>query len=176
MKKIFYIILALMILIPAVPSSFENTDDIIRLHIPANSNLPYDLAIKYSVKEYFVKTQMDKISLCKSKNESLEYIKKNIKTIENDINKYLQNINAPYPCKITVTKEFHPKNNFKSPQLPEGTYSTVRILLGNAVGKNVFFVMHPSLSIKDGVTIKVDGKESIRYKSKLFEIIKGVCR
>ncbi len=176
MKKIIYIILILIILIPPVSSAYEDTQNIIRLHIPANSNSSYDQAIKHSVKEYFFKNQKSALNRFKNNAETLNYIKENEKEIEKDINNFLKNINAPYLCKVTIKNEFHKENKLTAPALPEGNYPTVRILLGDAEGKNVFFVMYPSLGIKEGVTVRLDNNKGIRYKSKLFEIIKKVCR
>ena len=172
MKKIIYIILILLILIPPVSSAYEDTEDIIRLHIPANSNSPYDQAIKQSVKEYFLNGHKNVLKEFENNKETLNYIKENKKIIENDINAFLTDINAPYLCKVTIQNEFHKGNRLMLPNLPEGIYPTVRILLGDASGKNVFFVMYPSLGIKEGVTVSFDNNKGIRYKSKLFEIIK----
>lgn len=171
MKRFFYILILIFILLPPVATSFEKPFDTVRLHIPANSNSNYDQAVKHTVKEYFIKNYGKKISELKSSEETIEFMENNSVMIKEDIDTFLNKIGAPYPCEISVKEEYHKKD-----RLPAGIYPTVRILIGSAKGKNVFFALYPSLSVKEGVTVSFDGKEGIRYKSKIYEIIKKICR
>lgn len=173
MKKILcFLLLSFYIFIGVYAAQNEAIcDRYVRLHILANSNSPYDQAVKIKVRNNLLETYYKEFSNFKTKEEAIQFIKNNERKITNHINRFLRENNIEYSSKITIEKTQYKKSIFNNINLPEGIYSTVKISLGNGKGKNLFFILFPALSIKENVTVKINDTNKTEYKSKIWELI-----
>ncbi len=138
MKKIIYVFLfvfmsALCFGMWSDTLLFDLENNIVRLHILANSDGEYDQQLKIKVRDNI-----------------LEYAKKNEKVptptqMEALANKVLLMENAPYKAKANVGKYYIDRRAYESFILPEGMYTAARIELGEAEGKNWWCVLSPPL-------------------------------
>lgn len=154
----------------------SNTN-VLRLHIIANSDSDEDqrvkLLIRNAVLEYernstdaaFVSTMNDAEEILLSNGDELLKIVRNV----------LEQNNAPYDAQIIIGDFNFPDRTYGNQLYPEGTYRAVRILLGNAQGKNWWCVMFPPLCIVEAQEGEIDYDEPVRFDSlivKAFNYIK----
>ena len=177
MKKfIHYIFVFTLIYFCLITSvSFAKTDALcdkfLRVHVIANSDSPYDQAVKIMVRDFLFENHKDVFSSFKSKEDAINYLKENLYFLENEANDYLLSISYPYKAKISVEKEAFPKKNYGSITLPKGTYTAFKVTLGNGLGKNFFCVMFPPMCINSSVISDAPLKEITTDKE--YKILKN---
>lgn len=113
--------------------SQELKENIVRLHIVANSNTPEDQALKLSVRDSLLKEAKNSKNLL-TDQEILAVCEHEIKK-----NGY------SYPVAIKRGYFDFPQKSYDNLTLPAGNYNAVRITIGEGKGENWWCVMYPPL-------------------------------
>ncbi len=146
----FSILTALMLPISAFFPSAQDTslyDNIIRLHVLANSDTAEDQTIKLKVRDGILDTVSELLCGVTDRTEAENILRENLSTLENTANESLRINKSPYTAKVTLTKESYPVRTYENFTLPAGTYTSLRILIGEADGQNWWCVLFPQLCI-----------------------------
>ena len=151
-KKFFILLLMVVLALIAMQIDISrqiDTGSLIRIHVLGNSNSESDQALKLKVKDAVVAYLAPQLECSKSLDESREIIQKNMSQIANIANKTL----AQQGSSDTVTLQY---GNFDFPikyyggfSLPAGNYEALRILIGEAAGRNWWCVLFPPLCFTD---------------------------
>lgn len=159
-------------------SSIRN--DVLRLHILANSDSETDQSIKLAVRDAILENSNDLFDGSKELSDAIICAKKNLERIEEIANKKLESLGAEYRANAEVCNMYFETREYENFTLPAGEYNAVRITLGKAEGKNFWCVLFPSLCIpaaQDDKKIQqvlseseIDAITSPKYKPK-FAII-----
>lgn len=181
MKKIIYIcvfVLSACVVIgtwsAAVLGELEN--NIVRLHIIANSDTEYDQSLKLEVRDHI--TQM---AFKTGKTPDLAQL-------EYEANRFLKSRNAPYGAKVCFGKYYIDRRSYKDFILPGGMYTAARIELGEAKGKNWWCVLSPPLCFTRSAfgetqelsnhlgeeTMEAVENDKITVKLKILEVVSGM--
>ncbi len=113
--------------------SRELTENIVRLHILANSDTAEDQNLKLMVRDRLL-TESKQTKTMLTDNEILAICQDEIKK-----NGY------PYAVSIERGYFYFPKKSYDNLTLPAGKYNAVRILIGKGNGQNWWCVMYPPL-------------------------------
>lgn len=145
-------------------------ENLIRLHIVANSDDCGDQEVKLKVRDDVLnEVRNDFLSLSK------EDIVKNLKTIEDTANNTLRQNGFDYTATAEYGMFSFPKKTYKSITLPSGNYYGVRIVLGTGSGHNWWCVMYPPLCVKEDGTAELSEQGEKMLKENLgddtYEII-----
>jgi len=156
MKKFFSIFaLALCILcmftVYSVSVQKNLSDNIVRLHIIANSNSPVDQSIKLAVRDEIL--SYAKSSKTPPDAEKYAHIAQN----------YLKKINAPYQAGASIEYCYVPTKSYKSVTLPQGKYNCIKVVLGNGSGENWWCIAYPPLCYTESMfgDLSKDGKHTL---------------
>ena len=126
-----------------------DTDTLIRIHVLGNSNSETDQALKLKVKDAVVAYLAPQLEHSQSLDESREIIQKNMSQIVNIANTTL----AQQGSTDTVTLQYgyfdFPIKYYGGFSLPAGNYEALRILIGEAAGRNWWCVLFPPLCFTD---------------------------
>lgn len=157
-----------------IHQTLEN--NIIRLHIVANSDSEYDRGIKLKVRDAVLELAGE--SGCTP----------TVAEIEKEANKLLLNEGAPYTASARSGKYYIDRRIYEGFILPRGVYTAARIELGNAMGKNWWCVLSPPLCFtksafghtdelrkhlgQDAYTVVKHSKVTVKLK--LLEIISAL--
>ena len=167
-----FISLMLSLVITAYSENVQTDlqDNLIRLHIIANSDSDKDQAVKLEVRNAVLNEIRNS-----SENISREEIIKNLDTIEKIAKDTLKQNGFSYDVQAVYGKFDFPKKEYKNMTLPAGEYYGVRIILGNGEGHNWWCVMYPPLCVSNDTTVALD-KESeellkATLKSETYDII-----
>lgn len=137
---------ALLSFLP-VHGEAEIYDSVIRLHVLANSDSEEDQNIKLAVRDEIASLTASLTENCSDIESAEEKIKENLENIENRAKEALKKLGCDMPVKVTFGYEEYPEKSYESICFPAGTYRSVRVLIGNAEGKNWWCVLFPRLCL-----------------------------
>ena len=163
MKKIFFA-LAIFILFTMLSASYSEqimndlNENIIRLHILAQSNSEYDQKIKLEVRNEILKAVKD-IDIKKSS----EFLS----TAQNTANSYLNENNISYRAKAIKGKFHFPQKTYNNITLPSGEYNGIRIVLGEGKGENWWCIMYPPLCVTQSGGLNTNKNTELKLKDSL---------
>lgn len=133
------------------------SDNILRLHIVANSNSEIDQEVKLKVRNAVLKSD-----ICLD-NE--KYAVKNLRRLESEANKVLLENGFSYGSKADFGKFYFPEKTYDNTTIPEGKYKSVKLILGSGKGENWWCVTSTPVCLIDG-SVSYDNSA---LKSKLNE-------
>ena len=117
----------------------------LRLHIPANSDDAEDQALKLKVRDAVLEMLSAPLSECKTKTEATDTVKDLASEIKKKADKVIKENGASYVATVSVTEEYYPKKEYDGITLPAGNYTSLKIELGEAEGKNWWCVLFPQI-------------------------------
>ncbi len=147
---VFSILTALMLPLSAffpTATDAELYDNIIRLHVLANSDTSEDQSMKLKVRDGILTTVAELLEGITDRTAAETILRENLSTIESSAKKVLLENSSAYTVSVTLTKEEYPTRVYENYTLPAGTYTSLRILIGEAEGQNWWCVLFPQLCI-----------------------------
>ncbi len=171
MKKIICLIMLLLSLSVLVFTGCgKREESYLRIHIRANSNLEADQNIKYKVKDELVNYLTPQIAQCNNFSDVVKTIEDKKTALENLCNKILKENGFEYVSKVCLQNEYFPTRAYGEYVLESDFYDAVIVELGSAKGDNWWCVVYPPLCF---INAKELDSTSIKYKSKIYELIKN---
>lgn len=143
-------------------------EDVLRIHIRANSNSYYDQNIKLKVRDEVVNFITPLIASCNNCNEVKICLSNNLNKIEDVADKVLKDNGFEYSSNAKIKNEYFPSRDYAGKTFPADFYDALIIELGSGDGDNWWCVAYPPLCFV-GYENKNSG--NIQYRSKLVEII-----
>lgn len=121
------------------------TQEVVRIHIRANSNSDIDQAVKLKVRDSVTEYLTEKLEGIETKAQALEtlnHIKGDIVDIANAV---LAQNGFDYKANIYIGKETFPERDYGEYTFPEGEYDSLILNLGTGEGDNWWCVAFPPL-------------------------------
>lgn len=162
-------------------------DDVVRLHILANSDSEADQQVKLAVRDALLNGGKELFNGTVNKDSAeymLEVQKDELIRIADNV---LKENGFNYTAQIYLTKEYFTTRTYENFTLPAGEYLALKVVLGSGEGHNWWCVMFPPLCLpaasenadidavfgEDGADIIQSGaKYEIRFK--IVEIIESI--
>ncbi len=176
-SNIIKIIIAvlLLVMLGAWLASYSYAEDVnaglsqnlVRLHVIANSDSEADQALKLKVRDSIIEFMKDKLANSKDLNETRAIINANLKNIEAVSNKVIKENNSDYAVKATMGNYTFPTKTYGDIALPAGEYQALRVVIGDGAGANWWCVLFPPLCFIDAThgtipeSVKQDLKTSL---------------
>lgn len=173
--------IALMAVMPLIKlngvSKTADPDEVLRLHIIANSDSEEDQQIKLLVRDAVLEYERttSTVLAVTDINDAEIQLKANGQDLLNTVRTVLYENEAPYDAQLVIGDFDFPDRVYGDKVYPSGVYRAVRILLGDAEGKNWWCVMFPPLCIVDAKDAEIESSEPIRFESlvvRAFNFIK----
>lgn len=159
----------------------QKQNEVLRLHILANSDSNEDQQLKYELRDYILSNFGEVFSECNSFEESVETARLCTAGIEEAANSFIRSKGYSYEVKCEVKKTYFTTRKYENYTLPAGEYTAVRLLIGNAEGKNWWCVMFPPLCLPaagefftEDQSRKIEESRDIEVKFALFEAIQSI--
>lgn len=121
--------------------------DVIRLHIPANSDSYEDQQIKLKLRDHILKEYGTQLSCETTTAAAVDAICTMLPEIQASCCDFLNDHGMDYAAKAELTEMYFTTRVYENVTLPAGTYTALRITLGSGEGKNWWCVMFPPLCI-----------------------------
>ena len=184
-----FLILFTVVSILPVNGETEIYDDMIRLHVLANSDSEEDQALKLKVRDAVLE-EAEKICASNSE-EAYVKTKEALEILERAAETKIKEERYDYPVSVVLGEEKYPEREYEGFTLPEGTYTSLRVLIGEAEGKNWWCVLYPPLCTASAEkredvfiaagftdeqykTITESNNKTYKIKFKIAEIIKDL--
>lgn len=129
--------------------STDIANNVLRLHVLANSDSEEDQNLKYKVRDNLLYYMNEICINCSTKQEAITLVEKNkdiFKRIALDI---IRNEGYSYDVNINIGNFEFPTKNYGDISLPAGLYDALRVEIGEAKGRNWWCVMFPPLCFVD---------------------------
>ena len=120
-------------------------NDLIRLHVVANSDSPEDQALKLQVRDAVVAWLEPAMECITDKEQAQAYILENLEALTNTANRVLQELGVSDRATVSLTREEFDTRHYETFSLPSGVYDALRVEIGSGEGKNWWCVVFPSL-------------------------------
>ena len=132
--------------------SFENDckgirEEVLRLHVIANSDEDYDQELKLKVRDAVLKSG----EAVFSGSEDILSVESEIAD-KKDVILYsavetIRSLGYDYDVKIELARSYFPTRTYDNLTLPAGYYKAVRVIIGEGKGKNWWCIMFPPLCL-----------------------------
>lgn len=163
-----------------LPATCGN-EDLIRLHVLANSDSVADQQLKLKVRDAVIAYLAPYLEHTTKKAVAEQIVFKHKAKLIQIAQEIIASNGADYPVDLQIGMFDFPIKAYGDLVLPAGKYEAVRILIGNAEGKNWWCVLFPPLCFVDitnataippkGLTDKTEPQEvKVEFKSKIAEL------
>ena len=125
----------------------EIRENVVRLHILADSNSKIDQEVKLKVRDALLEKNTQLLSNKVTPENAEEYFKQSKDELEKCANEVLKENGFDYTAKITLGKEYYTTRVYEDLTFPAGTYTSIKVVLGSGEGKNWWCVMFPPLCV-----------------------------
>ncbi len=122
-------------------------NNLVRLHVVANSDTEFDQAVKIKVKDRITAYLWENMQNIDTIEQAKAYLQENLNQLEQFAYVVLAENNVSERVKISLKKEAFDKRVYDTFSLPSGVYQSLRIEIGEANGKNWWCVVFPTLCL-----------------------------
>ena len=172
---------------PLVSDRNALDEEIIRLHVVANSDSAADQAVKLKVRDAIVeglRAEMEKLGDVES---AKAYLQENLPRIEEIANETLEAAGVGMRAAVSLCREAFDTRHYDTFSLPAGVYEALRVTIGDGDGKNWWCVVFPSLCIpatseefadvaagagfSDALVQTLEGKDPVQIRFFLLDLL-----
>ncbi len=143
------LIIITLLFISVIPTEAEAAiyTDTVRLHVLANSDSAEDQELKLEVRDLLLEKYGPLISDADGSDEARARIEACLPNMRRDVIGWVRDAGYTYECDVTLTEERYDTREYDGFTLPSGTYTSLRVLIGDAEGQNWWCVMFPPLCL-----------------------------
>lgn len=155
------VILALALVIGVLGSSVIAGDDrselaytpdnLIRLHVIANSNSAFDQELKLKVRDQILQVATRLFAGVESRQEALAILQQHEEEFLKPAREVIAASGKNYPIRLEVGTFDFPAKSYGSMTLPAGKYCAARFVIGAGAGENWWCVLFPPLCLFEEV-------------------------
>ena len=122
-------------------------EELIRLHVVANSDSEADQAIKLRVRDAVCRSLEEDLRRIGDIGEAKTYLQNNLPKIQAVANATLRAAGCDFEAVVSLCKETFDTRLYDTFKLPAGVYEALRITIGEGNGKNWWCVVFPTLCV-----------------------------
>ena len=122
-------------------------EELVRLHVVANSDSQEDQRRKLLVKDAVVASLQREMQDLTNVEEAKNYLRNNLAYIQTVAEETLKAFDCDDTVAVSLCKETFDTRIYDTFTLPAGVYNALRIVIGEGQGKNWWCVVFPSLCI-----------------------------
>lgn len=122
-------------------------EELIRLHVVANSDRVEDQELKLLVRDSIITSLRQALADVRDTEQAKEYLQENLPKLQELANKTLDAAGSAQQAVVTLCREGFPTRQYNTFSLPAGIYEALRVTIGDGAGKNWWCVVFPSLCI-----------------------------
>lgn len=147
--------------------------EVIRLHVLANSDSEEDQALKLKVRDGILAEAGEMLSGCGDRETALGILSniEGIERLENAAAEVIAREGYSYSVKVTLSEEEYPRRNYESLCFPAGTYTSLRVQIGEAEGQNWWCVLFPQLCLGAATRDNRDAFIEVGFTPEQYKIV-----
>lgn len=172
-NRILPALLSLLLLCALLPlpggARAEGAENVLRLHILANSDSEADQAVKLRVRDALLEIMPETGSAA----EAEQWLLQNGANVLTIAERVLRENGFPYGAQLLLGESEFPDRSYDGTAFPAGTYRALRVILGNGAGHNWWCVLFPPLCIVTKDAEPLPDADDIRYESAILRWIRS---
>ena len=142
------LILSVFWTLASFASSVEEIEDnVLRLHIIANSDSKVDQALKIKVRDAVLDAGFADFEQSQNLDEAIARATELLPVFNEAAKNVISKEGFNYDVKVTIEDSYFNTRVYDDFSLPAGTYKALKIVIGKGKGKNWWCVMFPSVCI-----------------------------
>ena len=141
------IIAGMLLCLPFFHSCEELSEDVLRVHILANSDSAADQSLKLGVRDRVLQECSDYFNDCDDKEEAIRLTRSHLSEIEQVASCEIKRRGFDYPVTAQVGEMYFNTRCYDDFTMPAGRYDALRLTIGDGEGQNWWCVMYPSLCV-----------------------------
>ncbi|MCH5207080.1 MAG: stage II sporulation protein R [Oscillospiraceae bacterium] len=162
----------------------EVRSEVLRLHIPANSDSAEDQAVKLALRDYILEEYSDELAACGDLATAEKTAASLLPEIEEKCTAFLHENGFSYGARAELTTMYFTTREYDRLILPAGEYRALRITLGCGEGHNWWCVIFPQLCLPavsepdsnaEAVLDSFGKPQKITVKFALYEWLQSLC-
>lgn len=122
-------------------------ENLVRLHVVANSDSQEDQDLKLQVRDAIVAQLNGVMEELDSAQEAKEFLAEHLGELEDTANRVLQQAGSHLKAQVSLALEEFPTRVYDTFQLPAGLYEALRVTIGEGAGHNWWCVVFPTLCV-----------------------------
>lgn len=138
-------------------------NDVVRLHILANSNSDADQQVKLKVRDALLAENTKLLSKGVNKENAHNYFEQSKAALFKTAKEVLYDNGFFYDVTITLEEEYYETRRYGSLTFPAGEYLSLKVVLGEGTGHNWWCVMFPPMCVPAADDVSADGKTAEEY-------------
>ncbi len=162
-------------------------EDVVRLHILANSDSEADQNVKLAVRDVLLECGAEIFSGALDKNNAAQYLEAEKEKLIETANRVLKENGFDYSAQVFLVNEYFNTRTYENFTMPAGEYLALKVILGEGKGHNWWCVMFPPLCLpaaseqtdidavfgENGIKI-IEGNKGYEIRFKIVEIIEDI--
>ena len=144
-------------------------DNIIRLHVIANSDTDNDQSLKLKVRDGIIEQLQDTIAGTSSAAGAEKLLASQEDNIKNSALDIISGNGYNYPVNVSLEERYFPVKSYGDLIFPAGNYKALCVEIGEAKGRNWWCVLFPSLCFVDETYAVVPDSSKEKLKETLSE-------
>ena len=122
-------------------------NNVVRLHILANSDSETDQSIKLAVRDALLRCGNTVFNGCVTKDNAEDIIYNEKEKLVEIANNVLKTNGYDYKAEIYLVEEYYETRSYENYTMPAGEYLSLKVVLGEGKGHNWWCVMFPPLCL-----------------------------
>ncbi len=123
------------------------SEELIRLHVVAQSDSAEDQAVKLQVRDAILQNLQQDMDTLQDPDAAKQYLLGKLEELTAVANSVLEEAGCAARAVVTLTKETFQKRDYSTFSLPAGVYESLRVVIGDGEGQNWWCVVFPSLCL-----------------------------
>lgn len=132
------------------------SEQVLRLHILANSDSETDQALKLAVRDRILQESQTLFSVSHDKSEAIAQVNGQIPQLRAAALDEIHTRGFDYDVEVSLENVFFHTRQYDTITLPAGRYDALQIRIGSAQGKNWWCVLFPSLCVPSATNVSLD--------------------
>jgi stage II sporulation protein R len=138
-------------------------EEVVRLHILANTDSEFDQRIKLEVRDALLETNASILTEKVIVENAKEYFEESKDELMKAVEKVLRENGVDYGATINLQIEYYETREYGDLTFPAGEYLSLKIVLGKGEGKNWWCVMFPPLCVPCADDVSTDESKTSHY-------------
>lgn len=144
-------------------------EQVIRLHVVANSDSEEDQKLKLEVKEQIVELLREELREDTSVAMAQQTLRSHLNEVEKTARAYIQEKGYDYEVEARLVTCYFPVKQYGDMTFPAGEYKALKVNIGKHQGRNWWCVMYPTLCFVDSTYQVVPEESKEKLKENLTE-------
>ena len=151
----------------------ELRENVIRLHVVADSDSQQDQQVKLQVRDALTAYLQPVLDQLPDMDTARAYLETQLPELEQIANNALKAAGQTATAAVSLAKEAFSKRDYETFSLPSGIYESLRVTIGSGEGKNWWCVVFPSLCVSATTDSLEDTAAGAGFSDSLVGSISG---